>query len=60
MVQIHEFDLNVGDILQVGDTTVTVIDIENGEVTFRIDEGDSHDDNLMNGSTDAGSYSLPR
>jgi len=60
MVQIHEFDLNVGDILQIGDTTVTVIDIENGEVTFRIDDSDHHHDNLLNGSPDLGSYSLPR
>lgn len=60
MVQIHEFDLNVGDILHLGNTTVTVIDIENGEVTFRVDESDSHDDNLLNDSMDAGSFSLPR
>jgi hypothetical protein len=60
MVQIHELDLNVGDILQVGDTTVTVIDIENGEVTFRIDDSDSHADNLLNGSAESESFSLPR
>lgn len=60
MVQIHEFDLNVGDILHLGNTTVTVIDIENGEVTFRVDECDPHDDNLLNDSMDAGSFSLPR
>lgn len=60
MVQIHEFDLNVGDILHLGNTTVTVIDIENGEVTFRVDESDPHDDNLLNDSMDAGSFSLPR
>lgn len=34
----HELELAVGDVIQIGDYTVTVIDLENGEVTFRIQE----------------------
>jgi hypothetical protein len=60
MVQIHDFDLTVGDILRVGDTTITVIDIDNGEVTFRIDEGDIHDDPRANDSMEVASIPIPR
>lgn len=34
----HEIELNVGDVVQIGEYTVTVVDLENGEVTFRIIE----------------------
>ncbi len=37
----HELDLTVGDVIQIGDYTVTVIDLDDGEVTFRIQEPDS-------------------
>ena len=37
-MQLHELDLTVGDVLQVGEYTVTVLDIDNGEVTFRVEE----------------------
>ena len=37
-MSLHELELTVGDILQIGEYTVTVIDLENGEVTFRIQE----------------------
>ena len=43
-VQLHEMELSVGDVLQVGEHTVTVLDIENGEVTFRVEESDSGTD----------------
>jgi hypothetical protein len=36
----HEFELSVGDVIQIGEYTVTVIDLENGEVTFRIQDPD--------------------
>ena len=35
-----EFELSVGDVLQVGGCLVTVIDIDGPEVSFRI-EGDA-------------------
>ena len=60
MVQIQEIELTVGDVFQVGDTTVTVIDIDNGEVTFRIDDGASHDGDPTNGRVDTASPPLPR
>ena len=60
MVQIHDFDLTVGDILRVGDTVITVIDIDNGEVTFRIDEGEIHDDPRTNDPMEVASISIPR
>lgn len=37
-MQLHELELTVGDVLQIGEHTVTVLDIENGEVTFRVEE----------------------
>ncbi len=37
-MSLHEFELTVGDVLQIGEYTVTVIDLEDGEVTFRIQE----------------------
>ena len=60
MVQTHEFEVVVGDIFRVGGTTVTVIDIDNGEVTFRIDEGDDHDEDLCLDDSDVDSTPLPR
>jgi hypothetical protein len=37
-VPLHELELTVGDVLQIGEHTVTVLDIDNDEVTFRIQE----------------------
>ena len=36
-MQHFEIELGIGDVVQIGDSIYTVIDIENGEVTFRID-----------------------
>lgn len=33
----REFELSVGDVLQIGEHTVTVIDIDGMDVSFRID-----------------------
>ena len=59
-MQIHDFDLTVGDILRVGDAVITVIDIDNGEVTFRIDEGELHDDPRTNDPNEVVSMAIPR
>lgn len=40
IVQLHELELTVGDVLQVGHHTVTVLDIDDGEVTFRIEDSE--------------------
>lgn len=36
----HELELAVGETVRIGDFCVTVIDIEGGEVAFRIDPAD--------------------
>ena len=36
----HELDLSVGDVLHVGECTITVIDIDGPHVRFQIDHGD--------------------
>ncbi len=43
-MSLHELELAVGDVVQIGDYTVTVIDLENGEVTFRIQEPPAGED----------------
>jgi hypothetical protein len=58
MLQFQELELTVGDILQVGDTTITVIEIEGGEVTFRIDN--SPTEQQENFEADCATPSLPR
>ncbi|MGD9856625.1 MAG: hypothetical protein AB7U20_16885 [Planctomycetaceae bacterium] len=36
-MQAQEIELSIGDCLQIGDHTVTIVDIEGDEVNFRID-----------------------
>ena len=60
MVHFYEFELTVGDVLQVGEMTVTVMDIENGEVTFRVDDGASYSEEALSESVDRNSNLLPR
>ena len=37
LVQEQEIELSIGDSLQIGQHTVTVVDIDGGDVSFRID-----------------------
>ncbi len=60
MVQFHEVDLAVGDVLHIGNTTVTVIDIDHGEVTFRVDNGDPDGKDETNSYIEISSTPLPR
>lgn len=60
MVQRLELDLAVGDVVQIGEMTVTVIDIENGEVTFRIDDGNHQESDSAKGFADEKALPLPR
>ena len=39
--QFREFELTVGDVVQIGDHAMTVVDIDGLEVSFRIDAPDS-------------------
>ena len=59
-MQRHELDLSVGDVFHVGETTVTVIDIDGEEVTFRVDDASSHDDDQTNGMSDSPTNKVPR
>ena len=34
----HSLELSIGDVVQIGDYIVTVVDIENDQVTFRIEQ----------------------
>lgn len=36
-MQDEEYELQVGDTLQVGEYTITIVDIDRGEVSVRID-----------------------
>ncbi len=58
-MQIQEISLTVGDVIQLGDVTVTVIDIDGDEVTFRVDADELHLDGL-NGHPEDSSLPLPR
>ena len=40
----HELVLSVGDTLIIGDQIVTVIDIDGGEISFRIEQSASSPD----------------
>lgn len=33
-----ELELSVGDVLRIGDYTVTVVDLDGAEVSFRVDD----------------------
>lgn len=39
-MQAHELVLSVGETVMVGDREITVIDIDDHEVTFRVDSSD--------------------
>jgi len=50
-VLLHEIELTVGEVVQIGEYTVTVIDLENGEVTFRIQEPEMEEESTENPGT---------
>lgn len=43
-MELQELDLAVGDVVQIGEYTVTVIDIENDDVTLRVDQPETLDE----------------
>jgi hypothetical protein len=53
-VQELSFELSVGDVLQIGDQLVTVVDIDGPDVTFRIDPFESQEAELL--ETCAGAF----
>ena len=60
MVQHQELDLGVGDVIRIGGSLITVIDIENGEITFRIDDVDPPDEDRPNDLNGKLPVPLPR
>ena len=40
-VREYEFELSVGDVLEIGESWFTVIDIDDQEVSFRVDSDDT-------------------
>jgi len=42
-VQVHEFELSVGDVLHIAGRVVTVIDIEGEEIRLRVDHRSERD-----------------
>lgn len=60
MVQFQELDLVVGDIVSVGGVTLTIIDIENDEVTFRVDDGSSCEEDQADQLMTAAIANVPR
>ncbi|MEX0717374.1 MAG: hypothetical protein WD066_12340 [Planctomycetaceae bacterium] len=49
----HELELSIGEILQVGEYTVTVVDIDGAEVGFRIDSLEEQGEVAFAGDADA-------
>lgn len=43
-MSLYEIELTVGDVVLIGEYTVTVIDLEDGEVTFRIQDPVAEDE----------------
>jgi hypothetical protein len=45
---VQEFELSVGDAIRIGNRVLTLIDIDGGEVAFRIDEVpiEAHDSDI--------------
>lgn len=49
----HELELSIGEVLQVGDYTVTVVDIDGVEVGFRIDSMEEEGETVFAGDAEA-------
>ena len=48
-----EIELEIGGVLLIGDYTLTVVDIEHDDVTFKIDQSDSGEEMLVTLSQDS-------
>lgn len=47
-----EIELEIGDVLLIGDFTLTVVDIDHEDVTFKIDQSESGEETLVTLSQD--------
>jgi len=50
---VFEIELEVGEVLMVGETVLTIVDIEEGDVTFKVSHTDGGEDLLVSISEDA-------
>ena len=48
-VQEYEFELSVGDVLHIGESQFTVLDIDGLEVSFRVDSDDNEGNQIVTG-----------
>ncbi len=55
-MQEQEIELSIGDSLQLGQHTVTVIDIDGGEVSFRIDHEEDNEPVSVGGFGESASH----
>jgi hypothetical protein len=46
-VQRHEIELSIGDAVRIGEHTLTIVDIDGLEVSFRIDPSDADDESSL-------------
>jgi len=51
-VFVSEIELEIGEVLMIGETLLTVVDIEDEDVTFKIDQSDSDLEMLVTISQD--------
>ena len=51
-----EIELEIGEVLLVGDLTLTIVDIDHDDVTFKIDQSDSDEQTLVTLSRDISSF----
>ena len=47
-----EIELEIGEVLKIGETVLTVVDVEDEDVTFKIDQSDSGEEMLVTISQD--------
>lgn len=47
-----KIELEIGEVLVIGETVLTVVDVEDEDVTFKIDQSDSGEEMLVTISQD--------
>ncbi len=48
-----EIELEVGSVLMIGETVLTIVDIEEDDVTFKVDSTDGNEDLMVTISQDS-------
>jgi hypothetical protein len=50
---VFEIELEVGSVLMIGETVLTIVDIEEDDVTFKVDSTDGNEDLMVTISQDS-------